>query len=780
MIEESLYKTAFLGRDGFRWWIGQIPPIESQKGQANGEGWGNRIKVRILGYHPYSTAELPNDDLPWAQILMSPSTGSGAANYATNHKLRPGDVVFGFFLDGDNGQLPVITGIFGRTDQVPSSTFLSPFVPYTGYTERIPAPDKTLHPSEAAEDKKNAQKSPRDVPPDVAQQINSASEYKDELYYFSGVGKKIVVGNSSTDTLSKGIGAEVGNLLQKVNDVTNKVLNVAAEISRTVDKVVGIANGFVSQCINSLYTQMIPLLQQGLDILYKTVYAQVLAATQSVPAAHAAGVAAQTAMVGPVKTLQGYIPKAFGTVVNSLFSMVEGMVSDVVKNAKKFRSCVEEQFTGSLLNGIIGKIESVLSSPLQGVSKILSAAFSVGDLLRSGVSAIRAVNGLFNAFQHKNKSVGHAEEWTIGMGINDGGNDKSKFEGILGAMNTANAVAKSVGDLTQSVSSGIGAVNSAVQSVSSGVSDIKSGFDIFSSSTKSEKSKCFTGPKKKGGGGGSGGGGCSGPKVKIFGGSGKGASAEVIMGSFNKKSGETTGGIIGIKVKKKGKNYKHPPFVEIVDDCEQGYGAVARSVINEKGEVIAIYIVSEGENYPVGNIDININKTISETIPENIPTYVSGVIVVDPGYNYSPSDTAHDDFGNQYTITTDDDGSIVSVNITVPEVENTSSLPNNVWNSQITSSPTQTPSSQTQIPLSPTQIPLSQTQVTVSTTTGVEEVQATGINKYIIVDTLPIITIESETGLGAVVKPILEKLPIEEIQKAESFVRGSKYVKDCI
>lgn len=757
MIEESLYKTAFLGRDGFRWWIGQIPPIGSQKGQANGEGWGNRVKVRILGYHPYSTAELPNDDLPWAQILMSPNTGSGAANYATNHKLRPGDVVFGFFLDGDNGQLPVITGIFGRTDQVPSSTFLSPFVPYTGYTERVPQPDKTLHPSEAAEDKKNAQKSPRDVPPDVAQQINSASEYKDELYYFSGVGKKLVVGNSSTDTLSKGIGAEVGNLLQKVNDVTNKVLNVAAEISRTVDKVVGIANGFVSQCINSLYTQMIPLLQQGLDILYKTVYAQVLAATQSVPVAHAAGVAAQTAMVGPVKTLQGFIPKAFGTVVNSLFSMVEGMVSDVVKNAKKFRSCVEEQFTGSLLNGIIGKIESVLSGPLQGVSKILSAAFSVGDLLRSGVSAIRAVNGLFNAFQHKNKSVGHAEEWTIGMGINDGGNDKSKFESILGAMNTANAVAKSVGDLTQSVSSGIGAVNSAVQSVSSGVSDIKSGFDIFSSSTKSEKSKCFTGPKKKSGGGGSG--GCSGPKVKIFGGSGKGASAEVIMGSFNKKSGETTGGIIGIKVKKKGKNYKHPPFVEIVDDCEQGYGAVARSVINEKGEVIAIYIVSEGENYPVGNIDININKTTSETIPENIPTYVSGVIVVDPGYNYNPSDIAYDDFGNQYTITTDDDGSIVSINITVPEVENTSSLPNDVWNSQITPSPSPTPP---------------------SVITGVEEVQATGINKYIIVDTLPIITIESETGLGAVVKPILEKLPIEEIQKAESFVRGSKYVKDCI
>ena len=26
MIENNLLKSNFLGRDGFRWWIGQIPP----------------------------------------------------------------------------------------------------------------------------------------------------------------------------------------------------------------------------------------------------------------------------------------------------------------------------------------------------------------------------------------------------------------------------------------------------------------------------------------------------------------------------------------------------------------------------------------------------------------------------------------------------------------------------------------------------------------------------------------------------------------------------------
>ena len=50
MIENLLLKSNFLGKDGFRWWIGQIPPREtwalqwSKKPQA----WGNRVKVRIM------------------------------------------------------------------------------------------------------------------------------------------------------------------------------------------------------------------------------------------------------------------------------------------------------------------------------------------------------------------------------------------------------------------------------------------------------------------------------------------------------------------------------------------------------------------------------------------------------------------------------------------------------------------------------------------------------------------------------------------------------------
>ena len=66
MIENSLMQSNFLGRDGFKWWVGQVAPEDAQGSQINGEGWGNRVKVRILGYHPADDVELPNKDLPCA------------------------------------------------------------------------------------------------------------------------------------------------------------------------------------------------------------------------------------------------------------------------------------------------------------------------------------------------------------------------------------------------------------------------------------------------------------------------------------------------------------------------------------------------------------------------------------------------------------------------------------------------------------------------------------------------------------------------------------------
>ena len=78
MIESNLLKSNFLGRDGFKWFIGQIPPKRFWFLQYGKEAnsWGNRVRVRIMGYHPPNRTELKDDELPWANVMLPTSTGS--------------------------------------------------------------------------------------------------------------------------------------------------------------------------------------------------------------------------------------------------------------------------------------------------------------------------------------------------------------------------------------------------------------------------------------------------------------------------------------------------------------------------------------------------------------------------------------------------------------------------------------------------------------------------------------------------------------------------------
>ena len=54
-----------------------------------------------------------------------------------------------------------------------------------------------------------------------------------------------------------------------------------------------------------------------------------------------------------------------------------------------------------------------------------------------------------------------------------------------------------------------------------------------------------------------------------------------------------------------GSGYRTPPFVEIVDNCDEGYGAVAKAIIDSDPQsptfeqVVDIVVISGGENYPI-------------------------------------------------------------------------------------------------------------------------------------------------------------------------------------
>ena len=130
MTEGTLFNSGFLGAS-FNWWIGQIASDSTWRdnmlaGKFESKdqvpGWGRRYKVRIIGLHDQGETEVPSDQLPWAQIMYPVTAGGGQANAGATSNLRQGMFVFGFFLDGQEQQVPVIMGVLGNNAQTELST----------------------------------------------------------------------------------------------------------------------------------------------------------------------------------------------------------------------------------------------------------------------------------------------------------------------------------------------------------------------------------------------------------------------------------------------------------------------------------------------------------------------------------------------------------------------------------------------------------------------------------------------------------------------------------
>ena len=558
MLDQSLLQSHFIGRDGFRWWIGQIPEIKHWIEQVSGDGWGQRYKVRILGYHPLDDKDLKDEDLPWAQVMFPVTAGTGAANVATGTQLQQGDIVIGFFLDGDNAQIPLIMGALGRTKLWSEAGYQNPFQSFTGFSGPMPKNIKQT-PSQTNEVREDSQRTAQSITDQQAQQL-SQKVGEQIVSENSAIGDRVPLANTVKNTQVDKIKGIVQNLLKKLKKLQGDIEKIRVEIDKATDKIVSLSNDLIGGMFNFLIKQLQGLLKKGLDLLYKLVFSQVLAATGNPIAAHAAGVAAQKAMVQPVKALEQAFSCIAGTAISSLKFIVSEIIGSVVDNVDRFTSCAADQFAGSLLSSIVGVLENLLSGPLEGVAKLLQffSDFSVGNLMR--------------------EAIGLLSEFGVGFACNQ---NFSNFQGLVNEWIVGGGPSGSTSTLASSMANSYGAIQDITNIISSGV-DINSVQQCFTDALD------FASP----------------PIINIFGGGGTGATAIPIFGNLVTNSdGSTTSSIIGVQLTNPGSGYTFPPFVEIVDDNDQGYGAIARSSINANGEVQSIYMISEGENYSVGNVE---------------------------------------------------------------------------------------------------------------------------------------------------------------------------------
>ena len=101
--------TNSIGEEGFRWFIGVV------EDRNDPEKLG-RVRIRAYNIHGTKT-EAPTSTLPWATVLMPGYSASLKEVGQSPTGLQVGSTVVGFFIDGNETNIPVIFGVLpGKGD----------------------------------------------------------------------------------------------------------------------------------------------------------------------------------------------------------------------------------------------------------------------------------------------------------------------------------------------------------------------------------------------------------------------------------------------------------------------------------------------------------------------------------------------------------------------------------------------------------------------------------------------------------------------------------------
>jgi hypothetical protein len=240
MENGSLFNPGFLGAS-FNWWIGQIADDSTWRdniipGKFENQnaipGWGYRYKVRIIGLHDQGETEIPSNQLPWAQVMFPITAGGGQTSSSQTPNIRQGNMVFGFFLDEKDQQVPVIMGVLGNNQQTTLATTIGDnrvtnqnpgSLATSGYAEGQNPPPGTTKPAVPDSNLSTAGQTIEGV--NSVHLISNGDVKRNELYNTKTV---IIEPNDLIGSCLKAIKIELENLsklIDKIAHTTNAVID---------------------------------------------------------------------------------------------------------------------------------------------------------------------------------------------------------------------------------------------------------------------------------------------------------------------------------------------------------------------------------------------------------------------------------------------------------------------------------------------------------------------------------------------------------------------------
>ena len=422
---------------------------------------------------------------------------------------------------------------------------------------------------------------------------------------------------TSTGSDGEKIEGPLNRFLTKASQGLGDAFDMIDDLDTAVSEISDAMSGLTSKMSNLLQNKLGDFVNSGLTAAKNFIFNKF---SFNPLAAIAQNKAFANAMKGPVEGLMG----AFGCLGSTIKKALKGTIKNLLTNMLKNGfinplECAVEDFIGAMTAKVSSMMDSIvgpLIGPINSMFSIIGKGFgSVKGFLSKGLNILTKVQGLLNC-----KDSGN--ECTIQNEYKLNGGSKKPNSGAKSQNKIAKAINKMGDKLENDDGTGlVGKMNKQIKNWN-GVERVDENGDPFTPD-------CNTGNIFD----------CGLPRIEFFGGGGEGAVGDVILGNFVNEldtaidateitdmqgntttiGAKTTGSIIGVDMKYAGEGYTEEPIVSFVDNCDKGYGAYGRATIDKDpnsptfGQVTGILMISEGENYPTGEIgDAYVDRIVVE------------------------------------------------------------------------------------------------------------------------------------------------------------------------
>jgi hypothetical protein len=481
-------------------------------------GYSYRYKVRIFG-RDTEIKNFSDDQLEMAEVLLPVTAGSGHGGSVQTPNIKQGAYVWGFYKDGIDATEPIIVGILPNNSQ--NSLFGGDpdknFVPRSGYFGRkrqIPVSTKNIKlegpSSPAAKEGINPNSA---ATRDADKNIDGTRKFyipktincegpSGEVDGLQKIIKQLLIDVKRVQRFTQSFAGAASDLGSNLNNLINEATIL---VSSLVKSLIAKIRGFVVNWFNKQVTALFDLLPPNLRPNF------------------AAGTEKATNTIECV----------FNKIVSKLMAILKQLLLQIIDRYVNAPLCAVESFVGSFLSTILGEITSGIANAISG---ILGPVGNIAGLIFQALEIFIGILNFLSCEEDLDCQV--LDEWSFFTGSN------LTAQGILGAGRAEK---------------------------------IRS----FVDSANNSAPPCNTDQLP-----------CGPPKVDFFGSARGAATGNVVVSA--------AGYIMGVDLLTGGR-YTAPPDVRIFDECGSGGGVVMVPITKELEDgdltIVDVVIVDPGFGY---------------------------------------------------------------------------------------------------------------------------------------------------------------------------------------